>query len=407
MRLDVHVRVRLGHVLPVPLAEVRQVRLAEQPGESLPAADVLAHDLDRGGQRDREDRARNPPDRAPEDERDHHGQREEPDLPAHDEGRQDVALEKLQQAVGEKDEQRLLAVVLEVRDGDRGKRREEDADVGQEDRQAGDRSEHVVVVDAERHERQRGHGRHDQHDEAEAERVGGHRARDRTRDVRLAEPLVAREDAGEHAVELLPVLQHEEREERHGGGVEQGAERLAELDEHRPRRLELGARDLDLAHSGARLLGQDRAHPLADAVDEVRDLADGFPDPRLVAGQGGEELVELRRHVDHEQRDAAHDDEEDQQDREHPRDPRALEQGDEGTQGEGEEEGECDRNEKRAAVVEEPDDGGGRDRGETDDARGRAVRDLDFVCGGQKTPSRGGGSKKLGSASRLTSPRRG
>ena len=165
--------------------------------------------------------------------------------------------------------------------------------------------------------------------------------------------------AGEHAVddppELLPVLQHEERQERHGGGVQEEVERFADLRDEGPRRRERRLRDLHLAHGPARLVGKDVPHALPEPVDEVGELGEDVADPVLVPGQVRVELVDLRRDVDDEQDDRADQDEEEQEDRDHARHPRPLEERHEGPHREREEEREGDRDEERAAVVEQGD----------------------------------------------------
>jgi hypothetical protein len=180
--------------------------------------DALAHD---GGQRQREECAREAIEPAPHQEREDDQQRIDPQRLREDGRRHDVALDLLQRGEHDGQPDRVERVVAEQRDQHRRRTPDRRADVRDQLGDAVERSEHERVRLPVREDPERAHdperdaraGPHDQREEQLPPDVAEDRALDTCRVVVLGRAVPARHHGAHDRADALPVEQHVDRQD--------------------------------------------------------------------------------------------------------------------------------------------------------------------------------------------------
>ncbi len=206
----------------------------------------------------------------------------EPHAAAHDEGRQDVALEELHDRIEDEDLHGQRRVVRgEERDEKGGRRRNDDADVGHENAHARERPENVAVRHAQHEQAGRGDAGRDQDDEELPEDVAGEDSRDADGEVLGGAASLDAQDLHDRPAVPLAVLEHEEREHRDRGRVEEQGEDGLDLKRDPRQRVERVRLEPHGA-GGPIAFGQERARALLELREHALRLRGESPDPRLV-----------------------------------------------------------------------------------------------------------------------------
>ena len=254
---------------------------------------------------------------------------------------------------------------------ERGRRREDDADVRHEDAHARERAEDVAVRHPEDEEAGRRDARRDEDDEELAEDVAGEDARDPVGEVLGGAAALEAQDLRDGPAVLLAVLEHEEGEHRDRGRVEEERDDRLDLERDLRERVER----VRLEPHGARAavaLGQQQARALLELREDALRLRREDPDLRLVQREVAREGLDLRHRVHDEEDDERREKQDDDEHGQGAREAEPLEERHERLEREREEEGEEERDEEDLPRPEKSDDRRGREHDER--ARAEHVR---------------------------------